>query len=53
MDNFEKYVREMVARMEVVNDIVQEAGKLNGEATKLLMMRAVEPFGFLIDIRAL
>ena len=45
MDNFEKYVREMVARMEIVNDIVQEAGKLNGEATKLLMMRAVEPFG--------
>ena len=45
MDNFEKYVREMVARMEIVNDIVQEAGKLNGEATKLLMMRSIEPFG--------
>ena len=45
MDNFEKYVREMVARMEIVNDIVQEAGKLNGEATKLLMMRAIEPYG--------
>lgn len=45
MDNFEKYVREMVARMEIVNDIVQEAGKLNGETTKLLLMRAVEPFG--------
>lgn len=45
MDNFEKYVREMVARMEIVNDIVQEAGKLNGEATKLLMMRSIEPYG--------
>ena len=44
MDNFEKYVREMVAMMEIVNDIVQE-GKLNGEATKLLMMRSIEPFG--------
>ena len=31
--------------MEIAYDIVQEAGKLNGEATKLLMMRAVEPFG--------
>jgi hypothetical protein len=31
--------------MEIVNDIVQEAGKLNVEATKLLMMRALEPFG--------
>ena len=45
MDNFEKYVREMVAKMEIVNDIVQETGKLNGEATKLLMMRAIEPYG--------
>ena len=45
MDNFEKYVREMVARMEIVNDTVHEAGKLNGEATKLLMMRSIEPFG--------
>ena len=45
MDNFEKYVREMVARLEIVNDIVEEAENLNGEATKLLMMRAVEPFG--------
>jgi len=45
MDDFEKYVREMVAKMEIVNDIVQEAGKLNGEATKLLMMRAIEPYG--------
>ena len=31
--------------MEIVNDIVQEAGKLNVEATKLLRMRALEPFG--------
>ena len=45
MDNFEKYVREMVAKMEIVNDIVQETGKLNGEATKLLMMGAIEPYG--------
>ena len=45
MDNFEKYVREMVAKMEIVNDIVQETGKLNGEAAKLLMTRAIEPYG--------
>ena len=45
MDNFEKYVREMVAKMEIVNDIVQETGKLNGEATKLLMTKAIEPYG--------
>ena len=45
MDNFEKYVREMVAKMEIVNDIVQETGKPNGEATKLPMMRAIEPYG--------
>ena len=45
MDYFEKYVREMVAKMEIVNDIVQETGKLNGEATKLLMTKAIEPYG--------
>jgi uncharacterized protein YwbE len=45
MDNFEKYVREMVAQMEIVNDIAQETGKLNGEAIKLLMTKAIEPYG--------
>ena len=45
MDNFEKYVREMVARMEIGNDIVQDTGKLNGKSTKLLMMRSIEPYG--------
>ena len=44
-ENFKKYVREMVAKIELVNDIVQENGKLNGEATKLLMTKAVEPYG--------
>ena len=33
------------AIMEIVNDIVQENGKLNGEATKLLMTKAIEPYG--------
>jgi len=45
MDSFEKWAREMIAKMEIVNDIAQETGKLNGEATKLLMMRAIEPYG--------
>lgn len=45
MDSFEKWAREMIAKMEIVNDIIQETGKLNGEATKLLMMRAIEPYG--------
>ena len=44
-ENFKKYIKEQVAKMEIVNDIVQETGKLNGEATKLLMMRAIEPYG--------
>ena len=45
MDEFEVWVNEMISRMETVDRKIKENGKLNGEATRLLMDRAIQPFG--------
>ena len=42
---FETWVNEMISRMEIIDQKVKETGKLNGEATRLLMDRAIQPFG--------
>lgn len=42
---FEVWVNEMISRMETVDRKIKENGKLNGEATRLLMDRAIQPFG--------
>ena len=43
--DFEVWVNEMISRMETVDRKIKENGKLNGEATRLLMDRAIQPFG--------
>ena len=45
MDEFEVWVNEMISRMETVDRKIKENGKLNGEATRLLMDRSIQPFG--------
>ena len=45
MDEFEVWVNEMISRMETVDRKIKENGKLNGEATRVLMDRAIQPFG--------
>ena len=45
MDEFEVWVDAMISRMEIIDRKVKETGKLNGEATRLLMDRAIQPFG--------
>ena len=42
---FESWVEEMISRMEIIDRKVKETGKLNGEATRPLMDRAIQPFG--------
>lgn len=42
---FESWVEEMISRMEIIDRKVKETGKLNGEATRLLMDRSIQPFG--------
>ena len=42
---FESWVEEMISRMEIIDRKVKETGKLNGEATRLLMDRGIQPFG--------
>ena len=42
---FESWVEEMISRMEIIDRKIKENGKLNGEATRLLMDRAIQPFG--------
>lgn len=42
---FEAWVNEMISRMEIIDRKIRENGKLNGEATRLLMDRAIQPFG--------
>ena len=43
--DFELWVDAMITRMEIIDRKVKETGKLNGEATRLLMDRAIQPFG--------
>lgn len=43
--DFEAWVDAMISRMEIIDRKVKETGKLNGEATRLLMDRAIQPFG--------
>ncbi|MHB8372431.1 MAG: hypothetical protein ACYDAO_05310 [Thermoplasmataceae archaeon] len=45
MNDFSKWVDEMIGRMETVDEKIKASGKLNGEATRLLMDRAIQPFG--------
>ena len=45
MDEFEVWVDAMISRMEIIDRKVKETGKLNGEATRLLMDRSIQPFG--------
>ena len=45
MDEFEVWVDAMISRMEIIDRKVKETGKLNGEATRPLMDRAIQPFG--------
>ncbi len=45
MNDFSKWVDEMIGRMETVDEKIKTSGKLNGEATRLLMDRAIQPFG--------
>ena len=42
---FEDWIDEMISRMEIIDRKIRENGKLNGEATRLLMDRAIQPFG--------
>ena len=42
---FESWVEEMISRMEIIDRKIKENGKLNGEATRLLMDRGIQPFG--------
>ena len=42
---FESWFEEMISRMEIIDRKIKENGKLNGEATRLLMDRGIQPFG--------
>ena len=42
---FESWVEETISRMEIIYRKVKETGKLNGEATRLLMDRGIQLFG--------
>ena len=45
MNDFSKWVDEMIGRMEIVDERIKASGKLNGEATRLLFDRAIQPYG--------
>jgi hypothetical protein len=45
MNDFSKWVDEMIGRMEIVDGKIKISGKLNGEAVRLLRDRAIQPFG--------
>ena len=42
---FDTWLETMISRMEAIDRKIKENGKLNGEATRLLMDRAIQPFG--------
>ena len=42
---FDTWLETMISRMEAIDRKMKENGKLNGEATRLLMDRAIQPFG--------
>ena len=42
---FDTWLETMISRMETIDRKIKENGKLNGEATRLLMDRAIQPFG--------
>ena len=42
---FDTWLETMISRMEAIDGKIKENGKLNGEATRLLMDRAIQPFG--------
>ena len=45
MNDFSKWADEMIGRMEIVDEKIKISGKLNGEAVRLLMDQAIQPFG--------
>ena len=45
MNEFSRRVDEMIGRMEIMDEKIKISGKLNGEATRLLTDRAIQPFG--------
>ncbi len=42
---FDTWLETMISRMEAIDRKIKENGKLNGEATRLLMDRSIQPFG--------
>ena len=42
---FDTWLETMISRMEAIDRKIKENGKLNGEATRLLMDRAIQPLG--------
>ena len=42
---FDTWLETMISRMEAIDRKIKENGKLNGEATRLLMDRGIQPFG--------